>query len=64
MALSTGNTYQATIPAMPTETKVDYKIIAYDNLNNMGASGNQSYVVGSIPTPTPTPTSHPRTPIS
>ncbi len=59
LALSTGNTYQATIPAMSSQTKVEYKIIAQDNLNNSGTSLTQSYTVGSIPTPSPTTTVKP-----
>ncbi len=59
MTLREGNTYEATIPAMPSETKVDYRIIAYDNLNNMAASSTLTYIVASIPTPSPTPTEEP-----
>jgi glucose/arabinose dehydrogenase len=34
-------TFSATIPAMPYQTTVEYRIIAYDNLNNSAVSDNQ-----------------------
>ncbi len=50
MTLRDGSTYEATIPAMPPQTAVDYRIIAYDSINNMAISSTQSYTVASAPT--------------
>lgn len=50
MTLTGGNTYEATIPAMPSETLVNYKIITCDNIGNEAASAIDSYVVASYPT--------------
>jgi hypothetical protein len=50
MTLSGGTTYEATIPAMPSETLVNYRIIAYDNIGNEATSTVDSYVVASYPT--------------
>jgi ribosomal protein S11 len=50
MTLSGGTTYEATIPAMPSETLVNYRIIAYDNIGNEATNAINSYVVASYPT--------------
>jgi hypothetical protein len=34
-------TFSATIPAMPLQTTVEYRIMAYDNFNNSAVSDNQ-----------------------
>jgi hypothetical protein len=45
------DTFSATIPALPYQTFVEYKIIAYDNFNNSAVSDNQglSYHYTVIP---------------
>jgi hypothetical protein len=49
MNLNKGNTYVADIPAMPDQTNVKYRIIAYDNQNNFAVNDNSgafySYLV-------------------
>lgn len=40
MSLVTENSYTADIPAMPDQTQVKYRIIAYDNLNNVAVDDN------------------------
>jgi ribosomal protein S11 len=50
MTLSGGNTYVANISAMPAQTLVNYRILAYDNIGNAVTSANVSYVVASFPT--------------
>ena len=40
MSLVTGNVYVDHIPAMPDQTQVKYRIIAYDNLNNVAVDDN------------------------
>jgi hypothetical protein len=50
MTLSGGNTYVANIPAMPSQTQVNYRIVAYDNMGNVATSGTASYVVAGYPT--------------
>ena len=45
-----GNTYVANITAMPSQTLVNYQIIAYDNIGNAATSSIFSYVVASYPT--------------
>jgi ribosomal protein S11 len=50
MTLSGGNTYIANISAMPSQTLVNYRIVAYDNIGNEAIGGNLSYVVASFPT--------------
>lgn len=47
---SGGNTYAANISAMPSQTLVNYRIIAYDNIGNVATGSNFSYVVASYPT--------------
>jgi hypothetical protein len=50
MTLSGGNTYVANISAMPSQTLVNYRIVAYDNVGNEAIGGTLSYVVASFPT--------------
>jgi hypothetical protein len=50
MTLSGENTYEATIPATPSQTLVNYRIVAYDHIGNVATSSNVSYVVASYPT--------------
>lgn len=40
MSLVTEDAYAADIPAMPDQTQVKYRIIAYDNLNNVAVDDN------------------------
>jgi glucose/arabinose dehydrogenase len=39
-------TFSATIPAMPYQTSVEYRITAYDNFNNSAVSDNQGVFYG------------------
>jgi hypothetical protein len=50
MTLSGENTYVANISAMPSQTLVNYRIVAYDNIGNAVTSASVSYVVASYPT--------------
>jgi hypothetical protein len=50
MALSGTNTYIANISAMPSQTLVSYRIVAYDNMGNAATSSDFRYVVSSYPT--------------
>jgi hypothetical protein len=50
MTQSGENTYEAAIPAMPSQTLVNYRIVAYDNVNNAAIGDNLSYAVASYPT--------------
>lgn len=45
MNQNSGNTYSALIPAMPEQTLVQYKITAYDNLENFVIKNNLEYLV-------------------
>ncbi|MFW9965454.1 MAG: S8 family serine peptidase, partial [Candidatus Sifarchaeia archaeon] len=52
-----GTHYEATIPALPLDTTVTYRVMANDTLDNWSVSGDTVYVVGSsITTPTVTTT--------
>jgi hypothetical protein len=50
MTLNGDNTYVANISAMPVQTQVNYRIVAYDNIGNAATGGDISYVVASYPT--------------
>jgi hypothetical protein len=57
--------YQATIPAFPSETKICYKIIAYDNADNVAINDNDGqYYCYTVNPPAPPPLSVSINPLS
>jgi hypothetical protein len=48
MALSGINTYVANISAMPSQTLVNYRVVAYDNIGNVATSSDFSYFVHEV----------------
>ncbi|HKZ88525.1 MAG TPA: hypothetical protein VJ066_05140, partial [Candidatus Bathyarchaeia archaeon] len=39
-----GNTFTASLPALPNQTFVEYRIIANDNMGNMAINDNQGFL--------------------
>ncbi len=50
MTQSAGQNYEANISALPAQTVVNYRIIAYDNIGNEALGNYASYVVAGYPT--------------
>jgi hypothetical protein len=43
MAQTGGNTFAASIPTLPYQTFVEYRVIAYDNAGNSAVNDNQGF---------------------
>jgi len=62
---TTAGLYQATIPAFPSGTNICYKIIAYDNANNVAKNDNAGqYYCYTVNPPAPPPLSVSISPLS
>jgi ribosomal protein S11 len=59
MTWSGGNTYTAKIPTLPSQTLMQYKIIAYDNVNNTATSSQTTLSITPQPSPSPSPSPTP-----
>ncbi len=59
MTWSEGNTYTANVTTLASQTQLEYKLIAYDNVNNTATSSQTTLTITPQPSPSPSPSPSP-----